>query len=175
MTRTLAETIAVECARQEEACRFTAAGLYIWQNSARFWRNSFVVTPIIIGSLACTIILFPVRLPHAEAISAGLAAFAGFFPAIFVALGMDMRVREIGEAANEFTNLRDRFRILRDTGAQISLDDLCSEFEDVMKRMERARNSSPPLPEKFFLKGRRKILTGHYTYSVDQHPPSAAG
>src|ERR1700724_83127 len=40
------------CERQGESCRYTAAGLYIWQKRARLWRNGFVIAPIILGGLA---------------------------------------------------------------------------------------------------------------------------
>src|SRR5260221_14317525 len=104
------EELVKECERQQESCQYTAAGLYIWQKRARFLRNAFVIAPIVLGGLASSQILSGLQATWAPWVAATLALLAGFFPAIYVALGMDMRVTEIGQSAAEFTSLRDRFR-----------------------------------------------------------------
>jgi len=86
-----AEELVKECERQEESCQYTAAGLYIWQKRARMWRNCFVVAPIVLGGLASSQILGALQQAWATWAGAVLALLAGFFPAIYVSLGMDMR------------------------------------------------------------------------------------
>ena len=158
-----------ECLRQEESCKYTAAGLYSWQKCARFWKNVFIVAPIILGGLASSQILTDNNETWKSVAAAGAALLAGFFPAIFEALGMDMRVREIGKAASEFTNLRDRFRQLANLGAHMEFEELNAAFEQVMDRMDAARTTSPPLPESFFQRGRDKIIRGDYDFDVDEN------
>jgi hypothetical protein len=168
MTDRRVNEIVKECARQEESCRYTAAGLYLWQKNARRTKNIFVAAPIILGGLASSHILADLPEPWTRYVAALFAVLAGFFPAIFVALGLDMRVREIGAAAGEFTNLRDRFRQLGNIGADMDFCELNPIFEQLMDRMDAIRKAAPPLPEAFFNKGRQKITAGHYDFDVDR-------
>ena len=161
------EELVKECRRQEESCKYTAAGLYIWQKRAQLWKNGFIVAPIVLGGAASSQNLADGTSSFVNYSAAGLALLAGFFPAIFEALGMDMRVREIGAAAGEFTNLRDRFRQLANLGAHMAFEELSPAFDQLMDRMDTARSGSPPLPESFFEKGRKKIESGDYDFEVD--------
>ncbi len=147
---------------------YTGAGLYMWQKRARRWKNVFVVAPIVLGGTASSQILVGGDASWANYVAAGLALVAGFFPAVFEALGMDMRVREIGAAAGEFTNLRDRFRQLANRGAFMPVEELSAAFDELMSRMDAVRVTAPALPETFFRKGRKKIKRGDYEASVDQ-------
>ncbi len=169
MTQQRVDELVKECRRQEESCKYTAAGLYIWQKRAQLWKNLFIVAPIILGGLASSQLLKDGSSPATWTNygAAALALLAGFFPAIFEALGMDMRVREIATAAGEFTNLRDRFRVLGNVGADMSYEELSPAFEQLRDRMDAARKTSPPLPERFFEKGRAKIDKGDYDFTID--------
>lgn len=169
MTQQRVDELVKECRRQEESCKYTAAGLYNWQRSAQIWKNVFIVAPIILGGIASSQLLKGGNEPATwtNYAAAGLALLAGFFPAIFEALGMDMRVREIGTAAGEFTNLRDRFRLLGNIGADMTFEELQPAFEQLMDRMDAARKTAPPLPERYFREGRAKIEAGDYDFEVD--------
>lgn len=170
MTKQRVEELVKECRRQEESCRYTSAGLYIWQKSAQWWKNIFIVAPILLGGAASSKLIVGSSDSdlYFNYFAAALALLAGFFPAIFEALGMDMRAREIGTAAGEYTNLRDRFRVLGNVGADMKFEELNPAFEQLMDRMDAARNTSPPLPERYFRKGRAKIEAGDYQFAVDQ-------
>lgn len=170
MTQQRVNELVKECRRQEESCRYTAAGLYNWQKDARRWKNGFIVAPIILGGVASSQLIKDGSNPAtwANYVAAGLALLAGFFPAIFEALGMDMRVREMGTAAGEFTNLRDRFRLLSNVGADMTYEELNPAFEQLMDRMDAARKTSPPLPERYFKEGRAKIEAGDYDFEIDE-------
>lgn len=168
MTKKRVKELVIECLRQEESCNYTSAGLYIWQKRATSWKNIFVVAPIVLGGVASSQILTSGDESHwTDLLAAGLALLAGFFPAIFEALGMDMRAKEIGASASEFTNLRDRFRQLANFGADMEFEDLNPQFEQLMDRMDAARAAAPPLPEKFFNLGRMKIEAGDYKFAAD--------
>lgn len=157
MTKRKVGEIVKECKRQEESCTYTAAGLYIWQKKAVVRKNLFIISPIVLGALATSQILVEQSTPWTSYTAAALALLAGLFPVIFEALGMDMRVREIGTSASEFTNLKDRFRQLGNVGADMEFDELGPSFEQLMDRMDAARKNSPPLPEAYFDAARKKL------------------
>jgi hypothetical protein len=156
-----------ECERQEESCRYTSAELYIWQKYARFLRNFFVVAPIVLGGLASSQVLAGTEVLWARITASMLSLLAGFFPAIYVALGMDMRVAEIGQAAAEFTNLRDRFRQAAKITSHSPFEEFHASFEQLMDRMDSARASAPPMPEWCFRRAQNKIKKGDYDFNTD--------
>jgi hypothetical protein len=170
MSDTRVSNLVKECERQEQSCRYTAAGLYIWQKRARFWRNCFVVAPIILGGLASSQFLTETQFFWTKMAAAILPLLAGFFPAIFVALGMDMHVMEIGQAASEFTTLRDRFRQAANITSHKPFDEFHTSFEQLMDRMDATRSSSPPIPEWCFRKAQKKIKAGDYDFATDKKP-----
>lgn len=96
-----------------------------------------------------------------------LALLAGFFPAIYEALGMNMRVTEIAHSAAEFTNLRDRFRQVALVHSHVPFDEFNAAFEQIMDRMDAARTASPPVPEWCFEGAQGKIANGDYEFDVD--------
>lgn len=169
MTDQRVKNLIAECLRQEESCLYTSAGLYIWQKRSRMWKNLFIVAPIILGGVASSQILSESDDKITSYAAAGLALLAGFFPAIYEALGMDMRVREIGASAAEFNNLKDRFRVLATVKAFSEFEEFDAAFEQLMDRMDAARSAAPPLPEWCFEKARQKIEGGDYAFKVDDN------
>lgn len=173
MTDPRVQSLVDECSRQEENCRYTGVSLYTWQKSAQRWRAGFLVAPILLAGIATSQILgTTLRSDWAQAIAALLSLTAGFFPSIYIALNMDMRVSEISRSAGEFTNLRDRFRqisIIRRSGP---FEEFQAEFEALMDRLDAARASAPPAPDWCFKEAQTQIKAGHYTNEVDEHPAS---
>ncbi len=161
------EELVAECDRQVENCEYTSAGLYIWQKRARFWRNTFVVVPIILGGAASSQIFGDFDANWVKILSAILALLAGFFPAIYEALGMNMQIQEIGRFASEYTNLKDRFRQASRISRHSPYGEFHAGFEALMDRMDAARSESPPVPEWCFIKARKKITSGHYVHRPD--------
>jgi hypothetical protein len=165
--------LTAECARQEESCRYTGAALFIWHKSARRGRSFFLVAPIVVGGLASSQILtsFGTRW-GGDVIAAFLSLLAGFFPSIYVALDMDMRHAEISRAANEFTNVRDRFRQAGRIKSHSGYDEFQAEFEALMDRMDAARAAAPPVPQWCFEQARKQIKQGRYDFDADTRPAS---
>jgi hypothetical protein len=97
---------------------------------------------------------------------------AGFFPAIFKALNLDMHLTSIGRSATEFTNLRDRFRQAANVKSLEPYEAFQAEFEGLMDRMDAVRTAAPPSPEWCFREARKKIAKGDYDANVDK--PQAA-
>ncbi len=157
-----------ECLRQAESCQYTGANLYIWQKHASRWRAVFLVAPIIAAGFATSQLFSETLGPVGKVLGAFFGLLAGFFPAIFIALNMDMRVTEIARAAAEFTNLRDRFRQAANISRHSPFDEFKAEFEALMDRMDAIRTSAPPAPDWCFAQAQKKIDKGDYTFAVDQ-------
>ncbi len=157
-----------ECLRQFEACRQTAAALYMWQKHARFWRATFLIAPIILGGFAGAQILGQSAGEAGKIGAAFCSVLAGFFPAIFKALNLDMHLTSIGRSATEFTNLRDRFRQAAHIKSLESFETFQAEFESLMDRMDAVRMAAPPAPEWCFRAARKKIGKGDYDAAVDK-------
>lgn len=164
-----ARTVALvqECKRQCESCLYTSAALYLWQKHARWWRALFLVAPIIFGGAASSEILTQTGGQVGSLVAAFCGLLAGFFPAIYVALNMDMRVVEISRSAGEFTNLRDRFRQAAEVKSFAPFEEFQTEFEVLMDRMDAARASSPPAPEWAFKAAQRKVGKGDYKFDTE--------
>lgn len=161
-----------ECARQAESCAYTGANLYIWQKRASLWRAGFLVAPIIAAGFSTSQLFTESLGPTGKIVAAFVGLLAGFFPAIFIALNMDMRVVEIARSAAEFTNLRDRFRQAGNISRHEPFDEFKAEFEALMDRMDAIRSSAPPAPDWCFREAQKKINKGDYTFTVDERSPS---
>ncbi|MDE8345996.1 MAG: hypothetical protein POH28_07480 [Acidocella sp.] len=162
-----------ECIRQAESCAYTGANLYIWQKRASMWRASFLVVPIIAAGFSTSQLFTDKLATYGKILATFSGLLAGFFPTIFIALNMDMRVMEIARSAAEFTNLRDRFRQAANVSRYSPYDEFKTEFEALMDRMDAIRTSAPPAPDWCFRETQKKMNKGDYTFTVDEQPPNA--
>lgn len=160
-----------ECERQAENCLYTGASLYIWLKRARWWRALFLVVPAVLSGFATSQMLGQYLGATGNFIAAASGLLAGFFPVIFVALNMDMKVIELSRSAAEYTNLRDRFRQLATVKSQGDFKSFETGFETLMDRMDAVRSSAPPIPEWCFRKAQKKVQKGDYKYDRDIAPP----
>jgi hypothetical protein len=151
-----------EAKRQEESCLYTSTALFSWQIEVRYWRWAFIVTPIICGSFASAKIF--IKDPTYDWPVAIAALVAGLFPAIFKALDLDVSLKTIGDSANRFKTLQDRFRQASLIGATRATEDLEEEFKALMDRMDDARASNPTIPERHFEKAKKKIQKGDFAF-----------
>jgi len=155
-----------ECRRMEESCLYTSTTLFEWLKCLRFWRAFFVVIPIILGGLATWPLL--AKQDEYKWLTGVCALLAGFAPAIYKALDFDVSLNGIAQYAHLSKTLQDRFRQAWRVTALGPFDDFKNEFDDLMTRKDAARASSLTAPERFFLKARKKIEAGHYSFSVDE-------
>lgn len=162
------QQLVAECRRQEESCRYTGANLYIWQKRAGWWRAGFLIAPVVFGGIASSQILSSYGGQIGEIMAAFFSLLAGFFPAIYVSLNLDMHVLEIARSASEFTNLRDGFRQAANIRSHAPYEEFQAEFEALMDRTDAARASAPPAPEWCFAEARKKIQEGHYDFDADK-------
>ena len=161
-----------ECGRQAESCAYTGSNLYTWQKQASLWRAAFLVAPIIAAGFSTSQLFTESLGPNGKILAAFTGLLAGFFPAIFIALNMDMRVVEIARSAAEFTNLRDRFRQAANISRYAPFDEFNAEFEALMDRMDAIRSSAPPAPDWCFKATQKKMNKGDYMFAVDEQGPS---
>lgn len=162
-----ADELVQECRRQSESCLYTSTAFFIWLRNLRFWRGFFVITPLVLGGLATGRLLFWASSETTTIISAVSAFLAGLFPSIYSALKFDDRLRECTNAAAEFKNLQDRFRQAAQVAAHKSFAEFEKQFNDLMNRLESARNPSITPPEKIFRAAQAKVKSGDYNFDVD--------
>jgi hypothetical protein len=160
-----AQQIIDEAKRQEESCLYTSTALFSWQEEVRVFRILFIVLPIICGSVASARIFL--RDPSFDWIVAILSLLAGLFPAIFKALDLDVSLKTIGDSANRFKILQDRFRQASLIGATRPIEKLEEEFDALMQRMDDARSANPTVPERHFVKAQKKIKKGDFNFGSD--------
>jgi len=159
------ENLVEECKRQEESCLYTSTTLFEWLKSMRRYRVLFVVMPIVFGGIA-TWPLFKQQ-PGYEWLTGLCALLAGITPAIYKALNLDVSLNVIAKQAHQYKILQDRFRQAWRVSALGAQDEFVNEFQALMARMDAVRSTSLTPPESFFKKARRKIMDGHYEFSVD--------
>lgn len=155
-----------ECRRMEESCLYTSTTLFEWLKSLRRWKLFFVVTPILLGGLATWPLL--AKQDSYKWVTGICALLAGIAPAIYKALDFDINLNSIAQHAQSAKALQDRFRQAWRVTALGPIEDFKKEFDDLMARKDVARTTSLVAPERFFLKARKKIEAGHYSFSIDE-------
>ena len=162
------EAIVAEAQDHQENCKYTAAAMFEWQKCVRFWKNLWIVLPIVLGALASSQVLQGVE-GRAAAFAIALAGLlAGLLPAIYDALGIEIHEGRTLQLANEYSNLRDRFRALARMAESMSDDEAGTAFEELISRLEAARQQSPSIPDKYFDRGSIKVKSG--VYEPDERP-----
>ena len=160
-----ADNLVAECKRQEESCLYTSTTLFEWLKCMRVVKVIFVVAPIILGGVAAWPLLSNQN--AYKWVTGVCALLAGFAPAIYKALDLDVNLNLIAKQANVFKTLQDRFRQARTVTALGAFEEFEEEFDRLMARMDDARASSLTAPERFFRKAQAKIDAGHYDFAVD--------
>jgi hypothetical protein len=157
-----------ECLRQAESCLYTSTTFYNWLRSVRRWRRVFVIAPVILGAIAGWSVLDEPKNEVFTLITAICAFGAGIFPALFVALNLNMSIEEISRVAAEFKSLQDRFRQAAEIKSLGNYDEFEAVVEGLMDRLDAARGYSLTPPDKFFEAAQKKIYSGDYDFGVDE-------
>lgn len=156
--------IAKECMRQSESALYTSTAMYIWLREARWVNRFFIVTPVVLASLAGLAFF---RDPQNAGWAALLALVAGLFPAIRDALRLDIHVDQIKSLAAEYKTLQDGFRQVAQIYAPSSSKDAETRLKLLMDHLERTRSHSVTIPERVFKKAQEKVASGDYDFTVD--------
>lgn len=162
-TRT--EALAAECKRQEDSGLYTSTTLYVWLRASRMYKRVFIVSPIVLGAIVASPLL-----EDYDVVRAILIMVASLFPAIFEALKLDVHLETIAKQAAIFKSLQDRFRVARTVTALGGYEQLRAEYEELMTRMDAAREISVTPPEWCFKAAQKKVASGDYDFEVDDAP-----
>lgn len=169
MTDNFKEEIIKECERQSESCLYTSTSLYCWLRSMRRWNRVLVVAPIILGGIGSWSILERYSAhPVIVWIAAICSLLAGLLPTIFKTLGLDGHIGYVSDQAAGYKNLQDRFRQLSKFALHKTYEDVKSEFDNLMQKMEELRGKSITAPERFFTAAQKKIKAGDYSFDSDE-------
>jgi hypothetical protein len=160
------QQLIAECKRQQESCEYTSTAIIEWLKCLRLVRSAFVVIPIVLGGLATWPLLTQAK--GLEWVTGLFAMLAGLAPAVYKALDLDVNLEALGKSEHQFRILRDRFRQAWCVAALGSYEGFKTEFDQLMDRMDAAREGSVAVPERFFNKARKKIELGDYRFNVDR-------
>lgn len=157
-----------ECKYREVVCRHISVSLYLWLRNVRFFRRLFVMAPIIFGAVATWSILGRPEDPITNEITAILALLAGFSPALFCALKLDLHIDKIAAQAALFRALGDRFRQAGNITALGPANEFNAAFDSLVEWMESARMTSLNPPGRYFGAARKRIAAGRDFFDVGQ-------
>ncbi len=159
------EAIVYAAKVQAESCQYTSAAFYYWISAATFKNRLWNAVPIIFGSLASFAALeqsYPV-------VAALLALGAGLLPAIYEKLELKAHTDELVSQAGQYKNLENRFiHCAEITAFDPDASTLRMKFDALMGQMEDLRSRPLVVPEKYFLKARKKIREGHLKTDVQE-------
>jgi hypothetical protein len=158
------DELRMECQRLEDDCNYTSVAMFIWLKWLRGISLGFHVLPLIFGSIAGWNLLKQLDLPI---LVATCSFFAGLFPVIYKAVGMEKSIATVKKVGADFRNLRDDFRRLKNVSSLGDYDTFAKEFGHFHVLLKNARQENVTIPEFVFEKARRKISEGHMTYDID--------
>lgn len=157
------DEIVSECRRKEESCLYTSTSLYIWLRRLRLYRKLFVVTPIILATVA----IFGAQADWNSVLVALVTLGASLFPALESALRLDVSVEEVARQAAGFKRMQDRFRQIANIQVRHDVALAYADFLVAMDDVNKIRTLSLTAPEWAYEAARKKIAAGHYSFSED--------
>lgn len=159
--------LAQECKRQTESCLYTSTTFFIWIRILTRIKYGFLVTSLVLGSLAGWNLLSGSERPELKIMTAVCAFIAGLLPTISTALKLDERLEIYKQLAGEFKNLQDGFRQAALVSSQKGFDNFEADVKVLMNRLEKARGYSLTPPDWVFRKGQKKVKSGDYDFDLD--------
>lgn len=167
MSKSQKSALVQECRRLSENCLYTSTSFFIWLRYRRGIKTIFTVTPLVLGSIASWQLLTAADLQTVKVFVSACAFVAGVMPAVYAALKYDDQLSECEHAAAEFKNLQDRFRQVALVSSTKSYSEFEKDFNELVERLEQARQCSLTPPERFFKSAQSKVKSGDYTFDVD--------
>jgi hypothetical protein len=169
MIQKQSKELALECRRLSESCLYTSTSFFIWLRVLRITKLILIVLPLVLGSLASFQLL---KDGNYATVAAIFAFLSGLLPTVYEALKIDKHIQECVLLAGQFKNLQDGFRKV----ALVSIHKPFSEFENevnqLVERLEKARELSITPPEIIFRWAQYKVKKGDYTFDIDLSDPS---
>lgn len=159
--------LAQECKRYSEACLYTSTSLFGWLKFLRVVKATFLIVPLVLGSLASGQLLIGVAPETSTVLIAIFSFIAGVLPAVYAALKYDENLEACKRAAGEFKNLQDRFRLAALVSSKKPFAEFENDVKPLLERYERVRAESITPPEWIFKRAQAKVNTGDYDFDVD--------
>lgn len=142
---------------------YTALTFTIWLRFLRWVKLFSLFAPVVLGALATWNIVGQ-SMPAAAAVCAFLAVL---IPPSFQAAKLDASIRQYTTMAGEFTNLRDRFRLIADFSSLKPFEEFEAAFNALLARLEKARARTLTPPHLCFLLARRQWQADYYKPDED--------
>ncbi|WP_314950569.1 hypothetical protein [Bradyrhizobium cosmicum] len=147
-----------ECLNQFQNCGYTALTFTIWLRFLRWIKLFSLFSPVMLGAVATWNIVGE-SMPAMAAVCAFLAVL---IPPTFQAAKLDASIKQYTSMAGEFTNLRDRFRLISEYSSLKPFDEFESAFNFLLTKLEKARARPLTPPHVCFLLARRQWQAGYY-------------
>ncbi len=128
-TRTAA--LKEECLNQFQNCGYTTLTFTIWLRFLRWIKLFSLFAPVVLGALATWNIVGE-SMPAAAAVCAFLAVL---IPPTFQAAKLDASIKQYATMAGEFTNLRDRFRLIAEFSSLKPFEEFESAFNFLFSKL----------------------------------------
>jgi hypothetical protein len=159
--------LAQECKRYSESCLYTSTSFFYWLRVLRLAKTTFIVAPLVLGSLAGWNLLTKSEDPNWKIATAICSLLAGLLPSVYSALKLDDNLQVVSTVAGEFKNLQDRFRMAALVSSKKPFPEFEADVKPLLERLEKARARSLTPPELCFWLAQRKVKSGDYTFDVD--------
>jgi hypothetical protein len=156
-----------ECKRQYDNCLYTSTALFEYVKFLRCIRVTTVIVPLVLGSLAGWSVLNAYDDKEVRVFTAACAFIAGLVPSIMSALKFDESLDRCKTLANEFSNLKDRFRQAAEITAHKGVAELEATFNQLREQLEALRKNGVAIPDRFFRRAQQKVNAGDYNFDVD--------
>jgi hypothetical protein len=152
-----------ECLNQFQNCGYTALTFTIWLRLLRWVKLFSLFAPVVLGAIATWNIVGE-SMPAAAAVCAFLAIL---IPPTFQAAKLDASIKQYTTMAGEFTNLRDRFRLIAEFSSLKQFEEFEAAFDALLARLEKTRARALTPPHLCFLLARRQWQAGYYKPDED--------
>lgn len=131
-----------------------------WLRALRAIKIILIIFPAVFGGLASWYALQPTPNAH---MAAAFAALAGFFPIVFVALGLDERIGYYKTLAGKYRLIHSQFENISTTSARYDDSSLEAEYDRAFGEYCRVREEAHTVPRWCFVRTKKAIEAGEYS------------
>ena len=136
-----------------------------WLRTLRAAKVFMLIFPAAFGAIASW---YAVHAPQNTNVIATLAALAGFFPVLYIAIGLDERIRYYRELAGRYRLTHSLFSNISSTAARYSNQMLEAEYDRAFAEYCRVRQEAHTVPRWCFGRAKKAIESGEYALIPSQ-------
>jgi len=131
-----------------------------WLRALRALKMLMIIFPAVFGGMASWLAF---QGTSSTPIAAAFAALAGFFPILFVAIGLDERISYYKALAGRYRLIHAVFENISTTSARYDDRSLEAEYDRAFSEYSRIREEAYTVPRWCFLRAKKVIEAGEYT------------